>query len=121
MVRPGGESLRSSTSGVLPIRSRSELATTGHRRKQDDGRRFADRRVEAVARADVLAVDVDVDERPDLALAVDAFAERGNPDAEVLEQLADRRAGGLDLARAARLGAKHRGDAHDAHRLQNST
>src|SRR5947208_10430386 len=121
MVRPAGESLRSSTSGVLPIRSRSELPTTGHRREQDDRRRLAHRRVEAVARAHVLAVDVDVDERPDLALAVDALAERRDAHAEVLEELADGRAGGLDLARAARLGAEHRGDAHDAHRLQNST
>src|SRR3954454_11998978 len=121
MARPGGESRRSSTSGVLPIRSRSELPTTGHRRKQDDSRRVADWGVETVARAHVLAVDVDVDEGSDLAFSVDALPERGNADAEVLEQLADCRARGFDLARAARLGAKHRRDPHDAHRLQNST
>src|SRR5262245_18596288 len=121
MVRPGGESLRSSTSGVLPIRSRSELPTTGHRRKQDDSRGLADGRVEAVAGAYVLAVSVDVDEAPDLALAVDPFAERRDAHGQVLEQLAEGRAGGLDLARAARLCAKHGGDPHDAHLLQNST
>ena len=68
---------------------------------------LADRRVEAVARADVLAVDVDVHERPDLAVAVDARPERGDALREVLEQLAHGRPGGLDLACAACLGAQH--------------
>src|SRR3989442_10973223 len=122
MRAPGGDSLVSSTSGVLPIRSRSELATaTGHRRQEDHGRTVADGRVEAAARAHVLAVDVDVDERADLLAVVDALSERGDLDAQVLHQLAHRVAARLDLARAARLVAQHRGNLDDAHRAQNST
>ncbi len=41
---------------------------TGHRRQEDDRRAVADRGLEAVARAHVLAVDVDVDERLQLAV-----------------------------------------------------
>ena len=55
----------SSTSGVLPTRSSSDAATrgltaTGHRRQEDDSVARGDRCFEAVARADVLAADVDV-------------------------------------------------------------
>src|SRR5919198_1425353 len=57
-------------SGAIRGSSSSELAATGHRRQEDDRGAVAHRRVEAVARTHVLAVDVDVDERPDLTLAV---------------------------------------------------
>src|SRR5437016_1256560 len=66
-----GEKRRTSTSGVLPIRSRSEDAgasATRHRGQQDHGRRFSDGRFEPLARADVLALDVDVHERRDAAV-----------------------------------------------------
>src|SRR5437764_7205116 len=122
IVRPGGERRWSSTSGVSPIRSSRLLASTaaGHGRKQDDRAGFAHRCVEPVARAHVLAVDVDVHERPDLAFVVDPRAERREPRGEVLEELADGRAGRLDLARAACLRTKNGRDPDDAHRWQNS-
>src|SRR6187431_1229339 len=67
-----GESRGSSTSGVLPTRSRRLSATgclaTGHCRKQDHGRAVGDGRLEAVACAHVLALDVDVDERRELVV-----------------------------------------------------
>src|ERR1044072_7484950 len=65
-----GDSRGSSTSGVLPTRSRSEPAgsATGHGRKQDHRRAVVDRRLEPVAGADVLALDVDVDEWRQLVL-----------------------------------------------------
>src|SRR3954449_5525012 len=157
MVRPAGESLDSSTSGVSPIRSSSELpttastalkgfarsawpgggggrlrrpeaaagqgrqGTTGHRREENHGRALAHRRVQAVARAHVLAVHVDVDERTDLTLAVDARAERRDARRQVLEELPHRGPRRPDLARAARLRAEDRRDSHDAHLAQNST
>src|SRR5581483_10495261 len=63
---PGfGDSRVSSTSGVPPTRSRTlgaSLLATGHRRQQDHGHALADRRLELVEGADVLAVDVHVRE-----------------------------------------------------------
>ena len=104
------------------VEQRASGTATGHRRQQDDGRAVAHRRVEAVAGAHVLAVDVDVHERLDLAVAVDARAERGDARRQILEQLAHGRAGGLDLARAARLRAQHRRDPDDVLTCaQNST
>src|SRR4051812_6807362 len=69
-----GERRGSLTRGVLPTSSRRDpaaagLAATGHRRKQDDRLAGFDRGVEAVERPDVLALDVDVDERRDLVVA----------------------------------------------------
>src|SRR6266540_1868498 len=57
---------RSSTSGVLPTRSRRlgavRVSATGHRRQEDHGRTGADLGLEPLTRAHVLALDVDVDE-----------------------------------------------------------
>ncbi len=50
---------------------------------------LANRRVEPAQCPHVLAVDVDVHERPDLLAVVDALAEAREIDREVLEQLAD--------------------------------
>src|SRR5437588_3158645 len=71
-------SRRSSTSGVPPTRSRRDSAAVGlrtspcHGRQEDERRVLADRRLEAVEGADVLALEEDVDERRDLAAAEDA-------------------------------------------------
>src|SRR5205085_8206370 len=100
--------------GVFPIRSSSELATTGHRREENHRGAFTHGRLEADARAHVLAVDVDVHERVQLAVAVDARAECRYAGSQVLEELSHRRAGGFDLARAARLVTKHRRNSDDA-------
>src|ERR1700749_5173264 len=96
----------SATSGVSPIRSSNELATTAarHGGQEDHGAAVADRRVEPVARAHVLAVDVDVHERLQLALGVHLAAERWDAGGQVLEQLADGRAARFELARTSGLG-----------------
>src|SRR6266545_4619487 len=98
---PSGAIRGSSTSGVFPIRSRSELATTGHRRQEDHRRARGDRCLETVVGADVLTFDVDVHEGLEVAV-VDALAERWEPRGQVLQQLADGAAGGGHLALAAR-------------------
>src|SRR5712691_4666482 len=69
-----GASRCSSTSGVFPIRSSSEPAAlaTRHRGQQDHCRGLVDGRLESVARAHVLALDVDVHERRDAAVVEDA-------------------------------------------------
>src|SRR3954462_3301914 len=64
-----GERRCSSTSGVLPTRSSSEgtvrLGTAGPGREEHPGGAALHRRVQAVQRADVLALEEDVDERRD--------------------------------------------------------
>ena len=117
---------------VLPLRSRREDATrcsaTGHRRQQDDRRGVADGCFEALARTHVLALDVDVDERRDLAVLEHLSSEAGETLGEVVEQVADGVTGRLDLARSAGRGAQSGGDADDRHQCtsagrpwQNST
>ena len=69
-----------------------------------------DRGVEPLERAHVLAAEVDVDERCDLAVVEELPAERGIARGQVLEHLPDRRAGGVHLALAADLGAQRRGN-----------
>src|SRR6266699_1733649 len=104
MRTPGfGVRRGSSTSGVLPTSSRSELATTGHRRQENHRRALAHRRLEAVARAHVLAFDVDVHEARELAVVEDARAESRKLRHQVVEQLAHGRALGEHLALAAGL------------------
>src|SRR5581483_354811 len=104
---PGfGDSRVSSTSGVPPTRSRTlgaSLLATGHRREQDHGRAFADRGLELVERADVLAVDVDV-------RVLELPLEAGEAGGEIVQELADRRAAGRHLALAADGGAQGRWD-----------
>src|SRR5262249_44850574 len=110
----------SSTSGVLPTRSRrldagASLLATGHGREQDDLRALGHRGLEALARADVLAADVRVHERREIAVLVDLGLQARKAVRQVVEHLAEGRAGGLDLALAVRLGAQRRRDADDGH------
>ena len=122
----GGASRGSSTSGVSPTVSSSDGASAcsppaiaGRRMTR---RALRDRRVEALQRAHVLAVHVDVHEGRDLAVLEHLRAQAGEPRGEVVEQLAERRAGSLDLTLAAHLGAKRRRNPDAAHRAaQNST
>src|SRR5918996_531394 len=103
---PGrGESRASSTSGVFPTRSSSDGATavlsTRHRGEEDDRPTLAYRRLEPLARAHVLALDVEVHEGRELALVEHPLAKRGKACHQVVEQLADGRAVRVDLARSA--------------------
>ena len=94
---------------------RVDVLAAGHGGEQDHGRAPLDGRVEAVQHAHVLALDVHVDERRDLVVADELSAERREAVHEVIEELADVRAIGGNLARAADLLAQHRGDADFAH------
>src|SRR5919206_4419405 len=102
----------SSTSGVPPTRSRRlgavALAATGHGREQDDRVVRRDGGLVAVARADVLAADVDVRE---LELAV----ERREARREVVEEVAHGLALRDHLTLAARVVAQRGRDTNDAH------
>jgi hypothetical protein len=70
-----------------------------------------DGRVEAVGEADVLPVDVDVDEAPQAAVAVrEAVAELAVAVEQRVQDLADGAAGDLELTRAAGGGAQLRRD-----------
>src|SRR4051812_2785831 len=99
-----GERRCSSTSGVFPTRSSSDvtrrLGTTGHRGKEHDGGVVRYRRVEAVERADVLALEEDVDERRDRLALEHLEAQRREAARQVVEHLADGGARGLDGALA---------------------
>src|SRR4029453_15063556 len=72
-----GERRPSSTSGVCPTKSRSgePVLATRHGRQQDEGRAVRDRRLETLARSDVLTLHEDVHEPGDLAVLEDAVAE----------------------------------------------
>src|SRR3954466_14675367 len=112
MRTPGfGVSRFSSTSGVLPTSSRRlpatvRLGATGHRREEDDGGSRGDRRIEAVERAHVLALDVDVHERGDVVVFHELRAQAGEARHQVVEQFAHRSTLGGHLALTADLGAK---------------
>src|SRR4051794_24458454 len=115
-----GESRGSSTSGVLPTRSRrleaaASLLATCHRGEEDDLRPLRDRGVEALAGADVLAADVRVHERREIAVLVELRAETREAGRQVVEHLAERAAGGFDLALAVRLVPQRGRDADDRH------
>ena len=92
-------------------------------------RALADRRVEALQRPDVLVVQVDVHERRDVAAVQDLGTEARVAGREVLEHLAHRPAGGLDLSLAADFRPKGGRDSDLRHQdatcaappLQNST
>src|SRR3954452_4985894 len=75
-----GERRCSSTSGVLPTRSSSEvtvrLGTAGHGREEHQGGAVLHRGVQAVQRADVLALEEDVDKRR-YPLALEHLAAQG--------------------------------------------
>jgi hypothetical protein len=84
------------------------------------------RGVETLARAYVLAFDVDVHERREVVVLDELRAQRGEPRDQIVEQLAHRRAVGLDLALAADLGSQRGWNANDAQAgsrvpAQNST
>ena len=105
---------------MSPIVSRSDgverALAAGHRRQQDDGRALEHRRVEPLERPNVLAVEVDVHERGDaVAVLEHLVAEPGEAVGEIAEHLAQRAAGGLDLARAADLVPQRRRDADADH------
>ena len=96
-------------------RSQRALAAR-HRRQEDHGRALAHRRVEALERAHVFAVQVDVDEGGDpVAVLEHLVAEAREAVGEIAEHLAERSAGGLDLARAADLVSQRRRDADADH------
>ena len=87
---------------------------------------LADRRLEAVERAHVLALDVDVDERRDVVVLHELRAQAGEARHQVVEHLTHRDAARAHLALAARLRAEGRGDPDRAHACaglpeQNST
>src|SRR5919198_1016478 len=109
---------RSSTSGVFPISSRrlaAVLSSTGHRGEQDDRGAGADLGVEPVARAHVLALDVDVHEGREVVVLDQLRPERGEAADQVVEQLADGVAVRLDLPLAADLLAERGRDPNLRH------
>ena len=79
------------------------LLATGHGRQEDHGRALVDGGLEAALGAHVLAFDVDVHERREAVVLEQLVAQRGKASEQVVEQLADGAAAGLDLARALRL------------------
>src|SRR6476646_9799499 len=111
-----GASRLSSTRGVLPTSERRLSATTaldtaaGHGGEQDHGRATLDRGIEAFQHADVLALDVHVDERGELLVLDELRAQAGEPRDQVVEQLAHGVAGCGDLPLAARLGGGRGGN-----------
>src|SRR4051812_467385 len=99
MRTPGfGDSRLSSISGVLPTSSSSDsavtrLRATGHRGEKDHGCCIADRGLQPVEGAYVLALDVDVDERRDVVVLDELRAQAGEARHEVVEHLAHGGAG----------------------------
>src|SRR5438445_896670 len=116
-----GVSRLSSTSGVLPTSERRLSATSGlctaagHRRKQDHGRAERNRRFEAVERAHVFALDVDIHKGGDVVVFDELRAQSGEAGHQVVEQLAHGAALGGNLALAAGLDAKRRWDSNCRH------
>jgi hypothetical protein len=109
----------------LEQRRRQRALAAGHGRQEDDGRALAHRGVQALERAHVLAVEIDVDEGGDLVAVLEHLvAEPREAVGEVAEHLAERPAGSLDLAHAADLVPQRRRDADARHAptpWQNST
>ena len=113
---------------LVERRRQVDALAAGHRRQQDHGRAVVNLGLEPVEGAHVLALDVDVDEGRELASVEHLAAQAGEALAEVVQQVADRVAGRLDLARAAGRGAQRGGDADSRHQWtsagrpwQNST
>src|SRR5712691_10542253 len=103
----------SSINGVLPTRSSSDSPVrrrlaTGHRREENHGRAILHQRLEAVERAHVLALDVDVHERRDLVVLDELRAQPWEALDQVVQQLTHGRAGRGHLALAARLRTERR-------------
>src|SRR5919106_893981 len=105
-----GERRGSSTSGVDPTRSRSDagsaLTATGHGRQQDELVALPHLGLEPVLRANVLAAEVDVHERRELAVLEELPCERRVALDEVVDDLGDGPTVRLELAGAADLGAQ---------------
>src|SRR5712692_11923381 len=107
-----GASRLSSTSGVLPTRERRLSATTGaldtagHGGEQDHGRAVLNAGVEAVERAHVFALHVDVHERRKLFVFDELRTQAGKAQHQVVEELADGLARRGNLALAAGLGTQ---------------
>jgi hypothetical protein len=105
-------------------RGRGFGCATGHRREEDH-RLALHACLEAVERADVLAAEIDVHERRELAVLEELPAQVRIALGQVLEDLADVLAGAFDLALAPDLCAKRRRDPDDGHvrtgPAQNST
>src|SRR5206468_3175582 len=115
-----GDMRRNSISGVWPTRSSRDSPVprrlaTGHRREKDHGVAVLHRRLEAVERPYVLALDVDVDERRDVVVLDELRSQPGEARDQVVEQLAHGRARGGHLALAAGLGAKRGWNADGLH------
>ena len=93
----------------IPTTRREELAAGDRGDDADLGRRRHDRGCQVVC---ALAVDVDVDERPNLAALVeDEVADRERP-----QRVADGRRVDVELLLAAGLGRQQAGEEHDRHR-----
>src|SRR5690606_9418076 len=89
--------------------------TAGDRRHDRDLVVGVDLGVEAVDVADVLVVDVDVDEAAHLGAVEQLLLQPGVGLGQVAEHLADRVTAGLDLGLAVGVLAEHGGDADDGH------
>src|SRR5262245_6132916 len=116
-------SIGSLEAGATPRSSRARRApiclaarTARHRRQQPDLVALPDRRLQPVEVANVLAVDIDVDEAVELTLVRQQLAaERRELADERGHDLAHRRPAELELLLAAGLGPEDLGDPDDAH------
>src|SRR3954469_19004369 len=119
------------TSGVFPIRSRIDSSFTrvvsggsapGDRGEDRDDVAVADLRVELVEVADVVVVHVDVHELVERAVTVDQLPLKARVRRhQLLEDVADGRAAGLDRGGTVRSGTEQRGKSDfDGHELSLS-
>src|ERR1700742_345046 len=122
LSRPGVATSESVVPEARARRTRRRSATAGHRRQDHDGVGRSDRRVEAVEHAHVLVVEGDVDGAVQLAVLREELALRLRVLArERAQDLADARAVGLDLLRAADGAAQDRWDLDRAHAGREAT
>ena len=121
--------LRSSTSGVSPIRSSTddaiESVATSMSPPAIAGSRITvapscDRRLEPVERPHVFVVDVDVDEGRDLTVVEELARESGIGAREIVENLGHGAAARVDLPRAAYLCTQRRRDANCGHSVPSA-
>jgi len=86
-----------------------------HRRQENQGLAVVDRCLEAVERADVLAAEVHVHERRELAVCVELARERRVARHQIVDDRADGVSTRLELAKAADLAPEGRGNADSRH------
>src|SRR5213076_377762 len=98
----------SSCRGRRAAGRRRPAGTTSHRWQQDHGRSRTHLRLEPVAGADVLPLDIDVDEGRDVLVLHQLTAECREPRHQVVQYLAYRLAIRLDLPLAADVPAQRR-------------